>query len=299
MNDAQTFAALIGRNAKILSSKLDIPHKTARFEVELLLERHLNLSREQIQTFAITGQLISDVFANLATISDFDDLIERRVGGEPLQYITQTAPFFGLELEVGAGVFIPRPETEKLVELALTEIRAALEILPQKPLVIADLCAGSGAIGIAIARALQEQSAQILAVEKSAVAYNYLVRNCAQNADGKITPILADATRFELPALDVVVMNPPYIPPGVMLPDDVRAEPDDALWGRGDDGFEVPRAVIANAARSLNAGGKILIEHFENQNKIAKNALKIHEFIDIEHITDLNGRPRFTVGTKS
>jgi release factor glutamine methyltransferase len=297
----ETLAEFIKKSAYVLKGKYEFGQETAVFEVELLLEWFLKLDINQIRIRAITGEFVTDLFSADA-LTNFCRIMERRLDGEPLQYITQTVHFYGLALFVGPGVFIPRPETEKLVSLTLDFITTSKNTTSGE-IVLADLCAGSGAIGLALAQNLKSKVAlKILAVEKSADAFKYLKKNCARYSDkhssSVVIPVLADASEVELPPCDAVVLNPPYIPPEVELPLSVRAEPTAALYGLGDDGFEIPHAVVKNAAQSLKPGGCMFLEHFETQSETAAKALPENGLTSIRHILDLNQRPRFTTGMK-
>ncbi|MDR1448126.1 MAG: peptide chain release factor N(5)-glutamine methyltransferase [Candidatus Ancillula sp.] len=306
----ETLAQFIRHQAYLLEDKHGFRYKTAVFEVELLLGWFLKLDINQIRTCAITGQLTVDAFSTYA-VSDFCGIMKRRLNGEPLQYITGSTHFYGLTLKVGPGVFIPRPETEGIVSLALEFVQKFMHFpianTASRKVVLADLCAGSGAIGLAVAQSLQnfrsEHFLEVVAVEKFTRAFNYLKVNCtqyaAQNSKSVIIPILGDAGEIELPVCDIVVINPPYIPSEIELPSDVHVEPKTALYGLGEDGFEIPRAVIKNAAQSLKSGGYLLIEHFETQNEVAEKTLQENGLSEIKHIQDLNHRPRFTIGIKN
>jgi release factor glutamine methyltransferase len=194
-----------------------------------------------------------------------------------------------------------------LVALALEIVqdleRTASVSSTTSKLQLADLCSGSGAIALALAQNLQLEAnhavtAQIVAVERFPDAFAYLKRNCARYSKGVVLPMLGDAAQISLPTCDVVVMNPPYIPAEIELPADLGAEPSAALYGLGKDGFEIPRAIIKNAAEHLKSGGHILVEHFEAQNWAAREALEKCGFSGVQHIQDLNHRPRFTIAVK-
>ncbi|WP_200806236.1 peptide chain release factor N(5)-glutamine methyltransferase [Demequina sp. NBRC 110052] len=236
------------------------------------------------------------------------DLLEarvaRRCAREPLQHITGKAPFRTLELQVGAGVFVPRPETEIVTEVALELARAA------KPardgmVHVTDLCAGSGAIGLSIAAEMD--NAHVALVEASDEANVYLRLNARMlpaSVRSRVRPILGDARgclhHFEGCA-QVVVTNPPYIPSNA-VPRDVEVreyDPPEALYGLGDDGLAVPRAIIDEAARLLDVGGWLVMEHGELQGEALRAHAARSEFWgDIHTRQDLTGRDRMLVARR-
>src|SRR5699024_6685579 len=183
-------------------------------------------------------------------MSRYAELVERRRRREPLQHITGRAPFRYLELTVWPGVFVPRPETELVAEAAIEAARG----YGSRPLVV-DLCSGSGAIALALAQ--EVPGAQVVAVELGEQPVRAITENAGRlglqvqvvQADATAATTLADLAG----AVDVVVANPPYIPPDAVPQDlEVREhDPDLALYGGGPDGLEVPRGVLATATRLL------------------------------------------------
>ncbi|OBG83110.1 protein-(glutamine-N5) methyltransferase, release factor-specific [Mycobacterium sp. E802] len=224
--------------------------------------------------------------------SDYDDLIAARSRRIPLQHLLGTAAFGPLTLEVGPGVFIPRPETESLLEWALAQR------LPPSP-VIVDLCTGSGALALALAAAHPE--ARVLAVEDSPAALEFARRNAAGT---RVEVIAADVTTPGLaPELDdrvdLLVSNPPYVPEGAVLePEVADHDPARALFG-GPDGMSVIRPIVALGARWLRAGAACAVEHDDTTSQLTVDA-----FVDDGHFTavtarrDLAGRPRFVTATR-
>ncbi|WP_084124044.1 peptide chain release factor N(5)-glutamine methyltransferase [Demequina sp. NBRC 110054] len=236
------------------------------------------------------------------------DLLEarvtRRVQREPLQHITGKAPFRNLELQVGPGVFVPRPETEVVAQVALDLAR---EAKPGRDGIVrvVDLCAGSGAIGLSIASEMDD--AHVSLVEASEEANVYLRLNARMlppDVRRRIRPILGDARscmhHFERCA-QVVVTNPPYIPPDAVPRDqEVRDyDPPSALYGMGDDGLEVPRAIIDEAARLLDLGGWLVMEHGELQGEALREyAASSVYWGDVHTRQDLTGRDRMLVARR-
>lgn len=234
----------------------------------------------------------------------FVDLISRRAQRIPLQHLTGTAPFRFLELAVGPGVFVPRPETELVAQVA---IDAARKVDPGGggPVVV-DLCTGSGAIAISVLTELL--GASVYGVELDGGAYEWAARNVAAHPgrDGRLVELIRGDARTALPQLDgtvdVVVSNPPYVPPG-HIPVDVevaRHDPEIALYGLGSDGLEVPRGITVSAARLLRPGGLYVMEHAEAQSAQARDMVDSTGYFEPAHTKpDLTGRDRMVVARRS
>ncbi|MFF5032196.1 peptide chain release factor N(5)-glutamine methyltransferase [Nocardia salmonicida] len=225
-------------------------------------------------------------------------LIEQRAARIPLQHLTGTAAIGEIDLAVGPGVFVPRPETELLFAWAL----AYLETLPRDhaPIVV-DLCTGSGALALAIAHARPD--AEVHAVELDPDALAWARRNAdARIADGD-TPVTLYAGDVTDPALltaladtvDLVVANPPYIPEAAILePEVADHDPHRALFG-GPDGLDVIRAMIPTIARLLRPGGATAIEHDDTNGGGVAALLATAGFTEIVEHPDLADKPRFVV----
>lgn len=219
----------------------------------------------------------------------FREFVERRKTGEPIQYITGRAYFRNIELEVGPGVLIPRPESEALI----TEVIAHVKNIARPR--ILDLGSGSGALALALATEIEE--ADVVAVEKDDKALGWLKRNIAR-INPNVEVIEADVVDFDGKSLfDAVVANPPYIPNGEDLPEEVlEFEPHLALFG-GDTGMELPRKFIESSRKALKSGGYLAIEHHERQvDPIHK--LLTGDFINVQVHYDLNNRPRWSSGVR-
>lgn len=254
-----------------------------RIDAELLAAHVVGVDRGRLLLLDDPGEQFQ---------SDYDDLIAARSRRIPLQHLLGTAAFGPLTLEVGSGVFIPRPETESLLEWALGQR------LPSSP-VIVDLCTGSGALALALAAAHPE--ARVLAVEDSPAALEFARRNAAGT---RVEVIAADVTTPGLaPELDdrvdLLVSNPPYIPEGAVLePEVADHDPARALFG-GPDGMSVIRPIVALGARWLRAGAACAVEHDDTTSQLTVDA-----FVDDGHFTavtarrDLAGRPRFVTATR-
>jgi release factor glutamine methyltransferase len=260
--------------------------ESARVDAELIVAFVLSVSRGELQTKVIMGESLDDT----AKVEEF---FERRAAREPLQHLTGEAYFRNLTLKVGKGVFVPRPETELLTQLA---IDAAAKF--ENPTVI-DLCAGSGAIGIAIATELP--TAKVFAVEKSADAFKYTKENYEALAP-HATVILGDAVdAFQdlNGQVQVVVSNPPYIPAAMVpiYPEVALHDPALALYS-GDDGLDLIRAISKRALELLVSGGTVAIEHADMQSEAVVQLLLADGWRDVVDHKDFNGRPRAVTATK-
>ncbi|MDO3647041.1 peptide chain release factor N(5)-glutamine methyltransferase [Nocardia mangyaensis] len=226
----------------------------------------------------------------------FGQLIERRATRIPLQHLTGTAVMGEIDLAVGPGVFVPRPETELLFAWAL----AYLETLghAHAPIVV-DLCTGTGALALAIAHARPD--AVVHAVELDPDAMIWTRRNAeARAADGD-TPVTLHAADVTDPALlteltgrvDLVVANPPYIPEAAVLdPEVADHDPQRALFG-GPDGLDVIRAMTPNIARLLRPGGATAVEHDDTNGAGVAALVTAAGLAEVTEHPDLAGRPRF------
>ncbi|SCF10209.1 peptide chain release factor N(5)-glutamine methyltransferase [Micromonospora mirobrigensis] len=230
----------------------------------------------------------------------FDELVARRADREPLQHLTGTAGFRHLELAVGPGVFVPRPETELLAGWGVAR---GLEVV-DRPLVV-DLCSGSGAIALAVAQELP--GARVVAVERSPEALRWLRRNATDRAaagDRPVEVVVADVTDPELLAdlagrVDVLLCNPPYVPRSVVVPPEVAGhDPDEAVFG-GADGLAVIGPVVRRAAELLRPGGVLGIEHDDTHGTAVPELLAADgRFTAVAEHHDLAGRPRFATASR-
>ncbi|MBA3252298.1 MAG: peptide chain release factor N(5)-glutamine methyltransferase [Geodermatophilaceae bacterium] len=232
--------------------------------------------------------------------SRYTELVELRAARVPLQHLTGTTGFRYLELAVGPGVFVPRPETELLAGWAIDGLRAH-----PAPLV-ADLCAGSGAIALSLAHELPGATVYAVEIDPHAVAWaqrNAAARRAA--GDRPITLIQADAADPAVLAdldgtVDAVLTNPPYVPDqAVVAPEVAQHDPPVAIFG-GPDGLVVVRRLIARAANLLRPGGLLGVEHADLQGDLLPEAVAADgRFAAIEDHRDLNGRPRFTTAVRA
>jgi release factor glutamine methyltransferase len=275
-------------NARVPSPQVD---------AELLLAHILGVDRSKL----ITINQISE-----EQLSDFKDLVARRANRVPLQHLTGIAYFRHLELAVGPGVFVPRPETELLVDAAIAHLKQS-----PAPRNAVDLCSGSGAIALSIA--LEVPGTIVLAVELSDDAVKWLAHNIVDHAaqleavgshvfihhgNAGDRSLLADMVGL----IDAVVTNPPYIPSD-MIPRDPEARDHDpaiALFS-GQDGLDVAREVVAVAADLLKPGGFFGMEHADVQGESVPALLSnmTGAWLDVKDNLDYNKLPRFTTAVRS
>lgn len=255
----------------------------ARHEAEHLL-LHV-LGRDRAWLFAHGGDPLpaSDAAA-------FDALLTRRAAGEPLAYLLGRRGFWTLDLQVSPATLIPRPETERLVELSL-------ERLPDdRPLRIADLGTGSGAIALALAS--ERPLAQVVATDLSDDALQVAQANAMTN---RIANVAFRQGSWRVPLagerFDLIASNPPYIAEGDphLAQGDLRFEPPTAL-SSGSDGLDAIREIVALAPAHLLPGGWLLLEHGWDQGEAIRALLIAAGFADVATERDLERRDRVTLG---
>jgi release factor glutamine methyltransferase len=226
-------------------------------------------------------------------LADYRRLVGQRALRIPLQHLIGSAAFGPLTLTVGPGVFIPRPETEALLEWAQGVPLA-------RGAVIVDLCTGSGALALALAT--HRPDAQVIAVEKSEDALRY----ARANVDGSTVQLIrADVTAPDVLAelvgsVDLVVANPPYIPDGAELQPEVSEhDPHSALFG-GPDGLAVIEPIVGLVARLLRPGGRVGVEHDDTTSAATVELFcAAGAFTDVTARRDLAGRHRFVTAVRS
>ncbi|MBM7082808.1 peptide chain release factor N(5)-glutamine methyltransferase [Micromonospora humidisoli] len=280
-------SAVVARAARTLA---DAGVASARSEAEQLAAYVLEVPRGRLA--------LADGFT-AAQRARYDTLVARRADREPLQHLTGRAGFRHLELAVGPGVFVPRPETELLAGWGID--RASTRDAP----VVVDLCSGSGAIALAVAQ--EVPAARVVAVERSPAALAWLRRNAAERAaagDRPVEVVAADVTDPELladlvGAVDVLLCNPPYVPRSVPVPPEVAGhDPDEAVFG-GADGLVVLRPVLRRVAELLRPDGELGVEHDDTHGGAVPALLTADgRYTAVRAHRDLAGRPRFATASR-
>jgi release factor glutamine methyltransferase len=252
-------------------------------DAELLGCFILEASRSELTLLAIAGESFPE-----NKLSEFLEAVQRREKREPLQHITGLAPFRHLELEVGPGVFIPRPETEQVVDLAIQKLESI-----QNP-VIVDLCSGSGAISIALNT--EVAASTVYSVELSEDAFSFLTRNYQRyglDPNALRNENLTTALEELEAGVDLVVSNPPYIPDAA-VPIDLEVQLHDpalALYG-GEDGLDVIRQISTRAWYLLRPGGHLVLEHAHTQAPAIGELLLTQGWQEVVSASDLTGKDR-------
>ena len=281
--------------ATALLAEAQVP--SPQVDAELLLAHVFGIDRSQL----ISITQISD-----EQLFDYEGLVARRANRVPLQHLTGIAYFRHLELAVGPGVFVPRPETELLVEAAIKYLKTV-----RSPRIAVDLCAGSGAIALSLA--LEVPRTTLHAVELSNDAFKWLTHNVVDHAakleavDSHVIVHHGNAGDQSLLSelsnqVDALVSNPPYIP-SEMIPRDPEARDHDpavALFS-GIDGLDVAREVVVVAAELLKPGGIIGIEHADVQGESMPELFHAmaNVWTDVRDNLDYNKLPRFTTAVRS
>ncbi|WP_216897500.1 peptide chain release factor N(5)-glutamine methyltransferase [Nocardia alni] len=266
------------------------PHTDAEF----LAAHVLGVERSRL---ALTPMVTAEQLAELRT------LVDRRAERVPLQHLTGVAAMGEIDLAVGPGVFVPRPETELLFAWALAQLEAVGH--EHRPIVV-DLCTGSGALALAIAHARPD--IEVHAVEIDSAALQWAQRNADNQAAQGDTPIIlhnGDVTAPDILSnldgrVDVLVANPPYIPESADLdPEVADHDPHLSLFG-GRDGLSVIRPMIPTVTRLLRADGLVAIEHDDTNGSQVAALLGATDAFDaiVEH-PDLAGKPRFVAARRT
>ena len=262
-----------------------------RVDAELLAAFVLGVPRGRLLTAEFTPE----------QASRFHGLVRRRSARVPLQYLTGSAPFRHLELAVGPGVFVPRPETETVVGWGLDWLdRAGPAAL------VVDLCSGSGAIAAAVAT--ERPGVRVVAVERDPAALEWLRRNVlALGLADRVRVVEGDATDpatlSELDGqVDLVLTNPPYVPEigAAGLPPEVSEHDPHIAVFAGTDGLAVIRPLIGRVAALLRPGGGFVVEHDETHAYVVPTLVHTDgRFARVELHHDLGRRPRFTTATRA
>lgn len=255
----------------------------ARYESQLLLQHALKVNRAWL-----IAHESDDLAADIQ--HEFNTLMKRRIGGEPIAYILGNREFYGLNLAVTPATLIPRPDTEILVDIALEKIQV------NQPAQVLDLGTGTGAIALAIAQ--QRPQVQVTGVDASKPALEIAISNSQQLHITNSHFILSDwfnnlnDTRF-----DVIVSNPPYIEEADahLKQGDLRFEPISAL-ASGADGLDDIRRIIDGCLIHLKPQGWLMFEHGYNQAEVVRELMAQTGLVAIETFKDLGGNDRVTIG---
>ncbi|NED98116.1 peptide chain release factor N(5)-glutamine methyltransferase [Phytoactinopolyspora alkaliphila] len=263
-----------------------------RHDAEVLAAHVLGVERSQLLT---AGE------PPVSFAAGYDALVARRAAREPLQHITGRAHFRHLTLQVGPGVFVPRPETELTAGAAIAEAQAIAD--DGRVPVVVDMFSGSGAIAISVAR--EVRPCVVHAVEAEDDAIEWLRRNAAGQSvvvhRDDVGGIVERSMSMLIGTVDVVVANPPYVPVDAVIrePEVVEHDPPAALWS-GPDGLDAMRVLESAAARLLRTGGLIVAEHADVQGTAAPEVFaRTGRWADVADHQDLNGRPRFVTARRA
>jgi release factor glutamine methyltransferase len=255
-----------------------------RVDAELLLAFVLGVERRRLLVIDAVDADAADRFA---------ELVSARTRRVPLQHLTGVAPFRHALLRVGRGVFVPRPETELLVDPVLAELRSR-----PSPVVV-DLCAGSGALAVAVAQELPP--ARVVAVEWAPGALPWLRANAEPAGVEVVVGDVGDPQL--LPGLragvDAVLSNPPYVPAGTEVAPEVRGDPPEAVFA-GPDGLDVLPNVIQRAAELLRPGGIAVVEHDDTHGAAVPDLFRAdRRWSEVSEHRDLTGRPRYAAARRT
>jgi release factor glutamine methyltransferase len=273
---------LLSRGSQLLASAgID----SADVDAQLLAAHVLGISRGELQAQRFLDPEISQTDSLL-------ELFQKRSERIPLQHLTGVAYFRNLTLAVGPGVFIPRPETEGVVDLAIAA-------LPKDGIAV-DLCTGSGAIAISIAT--EVPNSKVYAWELNPDSETYIRKNLRGNVELVMGDIADDHQLFDELAgtVDVVISNPPYIPTWA-VPKDLEVQLHDpalALYG-GFDGMDIIRVVSRRALQFLKPGGFLVVEHADTQGQLVADLFQTDGWENIQVHQDLTNRDRSVSATKA
>jgi len=263
-------------------------------DAEHLMAYVLGISRMDLHNPVIVEDRLAG-FEDMTIVEEtFWKLLDARAAHQPLQYLTGVAYFRYLDIQVGPGVLVPRPESELLVQAVLDHCENNSEKLSEIISVV-DLGSGSGALALAIST--ENPRTRVIAVEKDPAAIEWLKKNVSR-INEQVRIVESDVVdALEGVTCDVVIANPPYVPDSQELPRDVADhEPAVALFG-GPTGLDIPGRFIDTAARLLKPGGFFALEHTEDQGPALKDLLA-ENFTDILCHLDLTARPRYTTAVR-
>lgn len=300
----ETVATIVrGAAAMLRAAGVDTPEHDAK----LLCAEAFGVDLQSVNKAMLLGDgLLGLAEDPVKPLEAFHAMIDRRARREPLQHITGHAPFRYLDLKVGPGVFIPRPETELIVQEGIDWITCNGGYHAR----VVDLCAGSGAIGLAVVT--EVPGSEVWAVEKSERTAEWTRRNLNETARAHPSIIgnyhleIGDAT--QMPTLhqldgtiDIVLTNPPYVPLSEIpeQPEVRDYDPDMALYGGSADGTLIPERIILRAGKLLRPGGLLVMEHDISQGERLAAYANAHGFANTRVRNDYTGRPRYLISGKS
>ncbi|MFC0433227.1 peptide chain release factor N(5)-glutamine methyltransferase [Kutzneria buriramensis] len=264
---------------------------SARYEAEEIAAHVVGVERMKLPLVPLVDPQVVDGIGKL---------VHQRAKRIPLQHLLGWAPLGPITVDVGPGVFIPRPETELLLDWGLRHLQGK-----SRPLVV-DLCTGSAALALATAHSRPDAVVHAVEMDRSALAWAR--RNADKQVTAGDTPIRLHAADVTAPgvlseldgSVDLVLCNPPYVPMGTVVPPEVADhDPAQAVFSGGD-GLDVIRHVVALAARLLVPGGGVAIEHDDTQGESVPALLASRRVLtDVQEHPDLVGRPRFATALRS
>jgi release factor glutamine methyltransferase len=276
------------QSLRVLISDCALPANEARILLAYVLEKHYQLPRSALLSR-------DDMVLNDAASTEWEILVSRRIVGEPIAYILGKKGFHNIELLVSPGVLIPRPETELLVDIALSEIAKL-----NQPTKVLDLGTGSGAIALAIA--IETSLARVIATDQSSEALVIAKQNAqlldlttqVEFALGNWYEAIDQQTQF-----DVILSNPPYIAgrDPHLIQGDLRFEPSSALTDYAS-GLSCLEIIISGANKYLKPGGLIAVEHGFDQSGAVLQLMRLAGLEDIQAHLDLAGHCRGASGRK-
>lgn len=300
----ETVATIVrGAAAMLRAAGVDTPEHDAK----LLCAEAFGVDLQSVNKTMLLGDgLLGLAEDPVKPLEAFHAMIDRRARREPLQHITGHAPFRYLDLKVGPGVFIPRPETELIVQEGIDWITRNGGYHAR----VVDLCAGSGAIGLAVVT--EVPGSEVWAVEKSERTAEWTRRNLNETAQAHPSIIgnyhleIGDATQMPIlhqldGTIDIVLTNPPYVPLSEIpeQPEVRDYDPDMALYGGSADGTLIPERIILRAGKLLRPGGLLVMEHDISQGERLAAYANAHGFANTRVRNDYTGRPRYLISGKS
>jgi len=269
---------------------------SARFDAEEIAAHVVGVERMKLPLVPLVDPQVVDGIGKL---------VHQRAKRIPLQHLLGWAPLGPITVDVGPGVFVPRPETELLLEWGLAQLQGRARFFGRSPLVV-DLCTGSAALALAVAHSRPDAVVHAVEMDRSALAWAR--RNADKRVNAGDTPIRLHAADVTTPGIlseldgsvDLVLCNPPYVPTGtVVSPEVAEHDPAQAVFS-GVDGLDVIRPVVTLAARLLAPGGGVAIEHDDTHGESVPALLASRRVLtDVVEHQDLTGRPRFVTARRT